>query len=106
MAMAIDAAGEHITALGIDVAPPGRQLLRHGDDLLAHDADVAAHRFARGCDRAVANRQVHSTSILGMICGNNGANTMRIRMARIPLASIALIMVVLFFEQKTAYELS
>src|SRR5687767_214841 len=91
MAMAIDAAGEHITALGIDVAPPGRQLLRHGDDLLAHDADVAAHRFARGCDRAVANRQVHSTSILGMICRNNGANMLRILVASISLMMAELV---------------
>src|SRR5687767_6479037 len=79
--MAVDAAGKHIAPLGVDVAPPGRQIFRQGDDLLALDADVAAHRLGGGRHRAVANGQVHSTSILGMICRNNGGPMLRILVA-------------------------
>jgi hypothetical protein len=59
VAMAVDAAGKHVAALGVDVAPARRQLLRHGNDLLALDTDVAAHGLGRGRYGAVANRQVH-----------------------------------------------
>jgi hypothetical protein len=84
----VDAAGQHVAALRVDVALARGQLRRHGDDLLAVDADVAAHRLAGGRHRAVANGQVHSTSILGMICRNNGANMLRILLAD-PLAALA-----------------
>ena len=58
MAMAVDAAGKHVAARGVDVAGACRKLFRHRDDLLAADADVAAHRLGGGRHGAVADGEV------------------------------------------------
>src|SRR6185503_2407845 len=91
VAMAVDAAGQHVAALRVEVALARRELRRHGDDLFAGDADVAARGLVRGRHRTVANGQVHSTSILGMICRNNGANMLRILVASVALIIAGLV---------------
>jgi hypothetical protein len=67
MAMAVDAAGQHVTSVGVDVAPARRQMLRDGDNLLAADAEIAARGL--GCCRydAVADGEIelfHGDSII------------------------------------------
>ncbi len=58
VAVAVDPAGQHELARGIDLAPGARQLLGQRRDPAVADADVAAHAVGRGHDGAVADHQI------------------------------------------------
>jgi hypothetical protein len=67
VAVAVDAAGQHVPAPGVDIARAGGQPLGDRDDLLSGDADVGTHRLGGGRHRAVTDGEVeliHAIRIL------------------------------------------
>ena len=58
MAVAIDAARQHVQAARVDLVVAGRQVLSQRDDLAGLDADVADHRIGGGDDGAAADDEI------------------------------------------------